>query len=126
MDYSCQTDVKFNQGSIININSLPLKQWADEILFFKPDILGFSVNLTNMTVSLLLAAELKKLIPGIFIVFGGPNAAQDREGNIILHTRIPDIVVHGEGEETLLEITKILENHGDFSAISSIGFLKNN
>ncbi len=124
LDYS-QTDVRFNRGSHFNTTPLPLKQWAEDILSFKPDVVGFSTNLTNMTPGILLAKELKGLVPGVPMIFGGPNVAQDREGDILLKTGVADIVVAKEGEETLLEVMKALENQEDVSSIRGIGLLIN-
>jgi anaerobic magnesium-protoporphyrin IX monomethyl ester cyclase len=126
MDYNCHTDIRFNPGSFFNTTPLPLKEWTDEILKFKPDVVGFSSNITNMTSGLLLARELKNRAPNVPIIFGGPNVAQDREGNIALKTCVPDIIVNREGEETLLEVMQVLQIQGDIRAISGIGYLVKN
>lgn len=123
--YGNWQDLRFNPGSEFNTKPLPLRAWADEILAFSPDVVGFSTNLTNMPSSLLLAREIKNLRPDIRIVFGGPNVAQDREGNIALRTGVPDVIVNKEGEETFLELMKVWEANGDVSSVAGIGLLVN-
>jgi len=123
-DYSNNKEIRFSQGSVFNDTPLPLRQWADEILSFDPYVVGFSTNLTNKATSLLLARELKTIKPELFITFGGPSAAENSHGYLILRSGIPDVVVHGEGEETLLEIIRVLEKGGDLYSIPGIGYFK--
>ena len=122
-DYSNQSEIRFSDSSSFNTNPLPLTQWANEILSYGAQIVGFSANVTNMTTGLLLARELKRLNPDIFVVFGGPSVSQD--GDIILKSGATDCIVYGEGEETLLEIVRKLESGEDLSSVAGIGILKN-
>jgi hypothetical protein len=96
---------------------------ADRILRDDPRVAGFSLFMSSMNVSLLLAEKLKKARPGILIVGGGPEvtrvkrvevdridcfAAMNRDivtgGNF-------DLLVDGEGEEALLEIIRLLDTY---------------
>lgn len=119
------SDIGFEKGSVYNDDPLPIEEWADEVLAYNPRIVGFTLYLTTFPASLLLAREIKRRDPSVLIVFGGPNVAQDREGDHALRTGIPDIVVHGEGEETLLEIANALEGMRDLSELSGIGLFIN-
>ncbi len=116
-------EIRFQQGSVYNEAPLPLEEWAEEILRYEPQVVGFTTYLTSFPSSLLLAREIRKSDPSILLVFGGPNVAQDREGDIALRTGIPDAVVHGEGEQTLLNLVRALETGGDLAEVGGIGQL---
>ena len=83
------------------INQRP-EQILPEIFKECPDVIGFSCYIWNFSIVCRLAAELKKVLPQAFIFFGGPevsyNAAQ------VLERTSADLVVHGEGEETVFRL----------------------
>lgn len=116
-------EIRFQEGSLYNTTPLPLQTWAEEILRYEPQVVGFTTYLTSFPSSLLLAREIRTRDPSILLVFGGPNVAQDREGDSALRTGVPDVVVHGEGEETLLNIVRTLESDGDLAEVCGIGRL---
>ena len=65
------------------------------------------------------ASAAKEACPDAKIVMGGPHATfQDKE--ILRQEKVVDIIVRGEGEETLLELAKQpeLENIGDIKGIT--------
>jgi radical SAM superfamily enzyme YgiQ (UPF0313 family) len=113
----------FQPGSLYNDAPLPLGEWADQILEYGPRVVGFTCYLTSFASSLQLAQELRRRDENVVIVFGGPNVAQDREGNLALRTRIPHVVVDGEGEESLLEIVRAVDTGGDLAEVAGIGRL---
>lgn len=117
------TDVAFQEGSVYRDTPLPINDWADEVLRQDPRIVGFTVYLTSFPATLLLAREIKRRAPEVLVVFGGPNVARDREGDIALRTGIPDVVVHSEGEEALLEISAAIEGHRDLTEVAGLGLL---
>lgn len=65
------------------------------------DILGFSVNKSNVTNSLHCAARIKKEFPQKKIVFGGPQCTEDP--GYFIEKEFIDIAIIGEGEETFYE-----------------------
>jgi tRNA A37 methylthiotransferase MiaB len=113
--------ISFQDGSIYNDTPLPLTAWAQQILDTSPGVVGFTCYLTSFASSLQLAQEIRRLDPTVLIVFGGPNVAKDREGNVALQTGIPDVIVHSEGEETLLAVVQALETGGDLAEVAGIG-----
>jgi len=75
-----------------------------EIKKFKPDILAVSFNTPVANSAYSLINEIKEVIPDILILAGGPHAtALPQE---CLRESKTDIVVMGEGEETVWEIVK--------------------
>ena len=79
-----------------------------EIYEQKPDILGFSCYIWNIEMIKELALELKKLLPDLCIILGGPEVSYDSEAYI---GKYADYVVRGEGEIAFLELLQLLE-HG--------------
>ncbi len=78
-------------------------QCARRILEFSPRVIGFSVQCTTYPPAVNIARELKKLDPGLKIVFGGPGVSSTDE---LALSRFPciDAVVRGEGEITFAEL----------------------
>jgi len=93
------------------------KNWAREIAWNKPDIIGFSVQSSSLLSSLTLAKYLKNILPSNLIIFGGPLTSTYGEiehvyslfgikDGHIPESSVIDVVVLGEGEETLNEVLK--------------------
>lgn len=70
-----------------------------EIYNKKPDLIGFSVYIWNREQTLEVASILKKIMPGLIIILGGPEVSFDSDA-ILAAYRSVDYVVSGEGEET--------------------------
>jgi hypothetical protein len=82
-----------------------LHQYLDELTIFAPDIVGFTVYFTNNQCTTWFMQELKKRLPSVKIIAGGPNAIQEK----IEDTSLVDHVVIGEGEQIFLEILEKTE-----------------
>lgn len=99
------------------INQRP-EQILPEIFKECPDVIGFSCYIWNFSIVCRLAAELKKVLPQAFIFFGGPevsyNAAQ------VLERTSADLVVHGEGEETVFQLLQALKSKAPLQSIPGI------
>lgn len=63
----------------------------------KPDVLCFSCYIWNITIILRLVKDMKKLLPSIRIVLGGPEVSYDAHYFLSSHPEI-DAIVCGEGE----------------------------
>lgn len=88
----------------------------------KPELFGISQFTHNRSESLRLAGLAKKVSPGCFVVFGGPHATHAWED--ALEDPNVDAVVLGEGEETLLDLARVLSGSPkpDLSAIPGLAF----
>lgn len=120
-DFTFDGEVRFASG--LRDRPLPVEDWADRILRSGPQVVGFSVQASNLGTTLQVAQCVARLDPAIPLVFGGPNVAQAQQGELALRTGVPDLVVEGEGEETLLEILDALEAGGDPGDVPGIGRL---
>ena len=90
----------------------------------RPLWVGFSI-MTGPTITraLALCKIVKKVDPNIKIVWGGPHPTLLPEDT--LKHELIDIVVISEGEKTVIELTKTLENNGDLNSVNGIGYKKN-
>lgn len=81
----------------------------EDFLSFSPDLIGFSV-LTGRSISSAIAQsiELKSIMPGVKTVWGGVHPSLLPEQTIV--EPYIDYVVVGEGEYTLLDLVRCLEN----------------
>jgi len=99
---------------------------AREILEYSPDIIGFSVFYTNAAASLYLAEQIKKADPGKMIIFGGQECFRELSNHRFLGTDFVDMVVIGEGEQTLEEVIKIYSEGKEFRNIKGAIIKENN
>jgi len=76
----------------------------------EPDIIGFSCYLWNIEYILDISKDIKKILPDIKLVFGGPEVTP-RAKEVILENPSIDIIVRGEGEEIFKDVvTHYLRN----------------
>jgi putative methyltransferase len=111
-------------------NEYELKDWfyyrqpPEDILekIENPSVVGFSCFIWNWNLNLKIAKELKQKYPECLIVFGGQQQPlADRVGNFFDDHPYVDILVHGEGEETFVEILlEKLKDSPDYSKVSGI------
>jgi radical SAM superfamily enzyme YgiQ (UPF0313 family) len=81
------------------------QEYIEEIVAQKPNVIGFSLYYTNETNSCWMAQELRRRLPGIKIVAGGPQAY-----SLSMDTaNFFDHVVQGEGEQILLDLLDRIE-----------------
>jgi len=69
----------------------------------RPALLGFSCTTSSFLDGVRIAAAAKQLLPGVTTVFGGPHVSALRE-KVLRDYPAVDLVVVGEGEETLREL----------------------
>ena len=100
----------YNCRAFYESNKPLFRKWVEEIEAFNPSIVGFTVWKTTLALSLKLALMLKLKNPKRVVVFGGYLAST--EGKQLFDNPQLDAVVLGEGEETLLELVRIVESKG--------------
>ena len=83
----------------------------DDEIFYKlyenakdKKLAGFSCYIWNIDKMLKFAGDLKKLLPDIYIVFGGPEVSFYDEQEFCSLYPFVDFLIRGEGEEKLLEL----------------------
>lgn len=89
---------------------LPVAERSVEaVAAFEPDVVGFSCVFSNQHAAQILAGMVKRRLPKAVVVFGGPQASLDADGEGIAVDPNVDYVVQGEGEETFCELLERLE-----------------
>jgi radical SAM superfamily enzyme YgiQ (UPF0313 family) len=109
-------EVKVFDCPIYGIDHENLKK---ELSAYQPNIVGVGAMTQTYESALKTAYAAKEVCPDAKIVMGGPHATfQDKE--ILTQEKVVDIIVRGEGEETLLELAKQpdLQNIGDIKGIT--------
>jgi len=100
---------------------------VDKILSSNIKIVAFSVANPRERITIETIKKLKEKKPELKIILGGPLCNFDRCRSIFIEN-IPDLVdayVIGEGEETLLEIIKAIENNEELEKIKGVITYKN-
>jgi radical SAM superfamily enzyme YgiQ (UPF0313 family) len=90
-----------------------------------PDILGFSTLASSGRTAALISNEVKRENPNIVTIFGGYYATFNSER--ILH-KYPsvDIIVRGEGENTVIDLVDCFEKKGELKDVLGISFRDKN
>jgi anaerobic magnesium-protoporphyrin IX monomethyl ester cyclase len=100
------------------------KMLGAEFASFEPDVVGIT-SVTPMIQSALLTARVaKETCPKSPVVLGGPHATF-MDSQILSEHPDVDIIVRGEGEQTIHELLQNLFCSGDLQAVSGISFRKN-
>lgn len=97
---------------------------AAEIFRREANIVGFSCYIWNLEETLAVAEILKKVSPGTFIIFGGPEVSFDPLKIMSVHPYI-DLIVKGEGEQTFLEVLRRLAKQGSLADLPGVVYREN-
>ena len=119
-----------NKGYDVNIIDLNLKDLSNNELKalladFKPQIAGTSFTTMGRFEAFDLIKLIKQALPETLTIAGGPHASLTTDDTL---THLPelDIIVRGEGEETITALLECLENNGDLSKIEGISYRQDN
>ena len=82
-----------------------IHEYIDEIEKINPDVVGFTLYYCNEEPTKYMAFELKKRLPNIKILVGGPAT----HASYYKGEKVYDYVVNGEGEQPLLGILEAIE-----------------
>ncbi|MBQ2615156.1 MAG: DUF4080 domain-containing protein [Clostridia bacterium] len=89
------------------------------LLFENASVYAFSCYIWNMELTLRLAEMLKTALPEAQILFGGPEAGH-RADRVLFQYPFVDMVIVGEGEETLKDVLESLEKKNPLSGIRGL------
>ena len=103
------------------VESFTMREMMERVKKFKPDVFGIST--TSLTYLLVkdLAKELKKRFPKTKIILGGPHISSMPEET--MKTKLFDIGVIGEGEETIAETMRFLEKGRSLNNVKGVAYL---
>jgi anaerobic magnesium-protoporphyrin IX monomethyl ester cyclase len=104
----------------INSRYSPEKLIA-ELNDFKPDIVGVTSVTMNFPVAARIIKTVKDYDPSIITIMGGPHVTFDALNTLQLYPEI-DLIVMGEGEETITELMSCSMNRKQWPDIRGIAF----
>ena len=115
-------EVKIFDCPICEIDHEKLKAEIDS---FQPTIVGIGSTTPTIESALKSARVAKEVCPDAKVLMGGPHATfADKQ--ILTNEKAVDIIVRGEGEETILELAKQSPELQKVSEIKGITFRKDN
>ena len=101
------------------------KETEHAIRRFEPDIVGITSVAATFTSAIQVAKDIKTSCPRALTVFGGPHATvMDKQ--IISENEEVDVVVRGEGEQTIADLARYASNSGlkNLNEVEGITFRK--
>ena len=112
------------QVTILEANALKLEPAAVVPLVSDADVVGLTAVTPTINAATAIAHHLKKAYPDLPIVLGGAHATLLPMETLATTPEI-DIIVSGEGEETIIELLQALESKQAISNIRGISYRKN-
>ncbi len=91
----------------------------------RPDIVGVSCAVANARQALDITKKIEIALPQCFILLGGPYPSMMGEHLLTRHREI-DATVVGEGESTVIDLIKRLQNRQDLDGINGLIYRDNN
>ena len=99
-----------------------VRVYAEQIVAAKPFVVGLSVVFTKqLSFSILLAKEIKRLAPDIITVFGGSFFNSENLETFLATDWVDYLVLH-DGEAPFLRLLEALESGGNVRAVPNIAF----
>ena len=95
------------------------KDYLDEVKEYEPDIVAYNTIMGTQERFLRVNRKIKKELPGVFSIFGGvyPTISQD-----MIYEDGVDAICIGEGEGAIIDLTRIMNEGGDFTGIRNLHF----
>jgi anaerobic magnesium-protoporphyrin IX monomethyl ester cyclase len=117
--------VLLKAGHDVSAIDMRFSKTKDEDLFrraadFRPQYVGFSVTNWDVLEAVRLAGKIRSSHPSAKVIFGGPQASLCPAET--LQYEEVDVVVRGEGELTILELLKTLEECKPLSEVAGIAY----
>lgn len=118
------------QGYAVSIvdadaENLTLEQTIERIVKENPSYVGSTCMTATMDITNKFYARLKEKLPHVKIIVGGPHVSALPKRTLEDSNEI-DIVVKGEGEETIIELLDAMEQGRDISAVKGLAFREGN
>ncbi|WFN37397.1 B12-binding domain-containing radical SAM protein [Methanomicrobium antiquum] len=108
-------------SEIIDSNALNLSMDDIAEKTRNSDIVGISAMTPSINIAIILAKKIKELNPKAIVILGGPHPTILPEDTLRKSESI-DLVIRGEGENTILEVAKSIENKKSFNNILGISY----
>ncbi len=102
----------------------PILNIASDLFSKKPDVIGFSCYIWNIEETIKVIKILRKILPEVTIVLGGPEVTYDIPYWL---DRLEDVdfIVIGEGEESFKQLLDELNSDRDWTKVHGIAYVEN-
>src|SRR5690606_12636704 len=102
----------------------PALSVATDLFRRRPDVVGFSCYIWNIEETIGVIRILRKVLPDVRIVLGGPEVSYD---TAYWMERLPevDFIVMGEGEETFRDLLREIAGAGKYHFVFGLAWRKN-
>ena len=125
VSYLTTTGFENYQNSLKDLSKSIWKEIKEVILEYRPSVVGISVKSQNFTSACIVAKLVKEIDKQITVIVGGPHPSM--AGNKLFECSEIDVGVKGEGEKTIVELLKAIEdNNKEFKSINGIVYKKDN
>ncbi|ADC48551.1 Mg-protoporphyrin IX monomethyl ester oxidative cyclase [Alkalihalophilus pseudofirmus OF4] len=101
----------------------PVMNIVSDLFERKPDVIGFSCYIWNIEETLKVIEMLKKVMPEVKIVLGGPEVSYDTKEWLEM-TPDADFIVVGEGEETFKQLLEELSTTAKYHMVFGLAYRK--
>jgi hypothetical protein len=130
------TDPKLFSEKILPHMGGFVDMWVQKIIELNPGAVGFSLFMSNMNVSFLLARCLRERKSGIVLIGGGPEVTRIKRvigdgmrGFVSLDRAaimegVFDLFIEGEGEETLSEVLPLIRKLEDARRVRGVVYAR--
>lgn len=113
-------------GATVRIFDFIVSKYSEEKLSkileaFKPDVVGAGSVTMNYHQAERIIKDAKRLQPGVITMMGGPHVSFDIHGTFRTCPEL-DIIVIGEGEQTLQELIPALHDRNAWNGIKGIAY----
>ncbi|MBI2329163.1 MAG: cobalamin B12-binding domain-containing protein [Chloroflexi bacterium] len=109
--------------AVVDANALKLKPENIVPQVIDTDVVGLTAMTPTINAAVAIARYLKKADPDLTIILGGAHATLLPEETLISAPEI-DVVIRGEGEETVIELLRALEDKQPLGKIPGISYRK--
>jgi len=96
---------------------------AAELDEFAPDVVGATSVTMNFKGASAIIQDVKRHNPAIITMMGGPHVSYDWANTLKNYPKI-DLIVVGEGEETLRELLPVIQDRAAWDTVKGIAFRK--
>lgn len=118
--YACSHGVQDLAYVEYTINQ-PLEEIFDDLVLKEPQILLISCYIWNIEMVKRLIVSLKRALPQLVLVLGGPEVSYQAHGLLSAYPMV-DYIVRGEGEYTVCALLQYLKNGGDLESIDGLSY----
>jgi radical SAM superfamily enzyme YgiQ (UPF0313 family) len=100
------------------------KKFLEELSLLNPDVIGITSVTMNFPVAASILKTAKEGFPSAITIMGGPHVSFDYENTLREFPEI-DLIVVGEGEQTIAELLPVIRNRSAWPGINGIAYREN-